>query len=255
MRRLERRGAGRGLLVAALVAAGAVAAAAAARAGGPAPAAEAARLARENAGLEALASLASGDAFYLVLDPAKPDLTLMLRGAELRRFPVRSLSVGAPRVAWFRRRDSRAWRGVIWEGGRLDPPRAVERVELTAPPPGASDTPPTVPIPPTPEEAFPVPPRYHVWFGGGPAIEIRPRDADDSASRWSRVAAWWHARWRDTVAALTFSPDDLVRLRVVLAPEDADSLYRSLPPDAKLLVLDDMPDVANAVGDAGTRKE
>jgi len=211
----------------------------AARQAGPDPAVEAARLARENTRLDALVSLASGKEFYLVLDPAKPDLTLMLRGAELRRFPVLGLSVGVPRVAWFRRHDPRPWQGVIWEGGRLDPPRATDRVELTPPPPGASDTPPPVPIPPTPAEAYPTPPRYHIWFGGGPAIEIRPREADASASRWSRAVAWWHVRWRDTVAALTASTDELVRLRVVLAPEDAEALYRSLPPDTKLLVLDD----------------
>jgi len=217
---------------------------AAARQDGAGTAAEAARLEAENAGLDALVTLASGKAFYLVLDPAEAVLRLMLHGAELRRFPVQALSVGVPRVAWFRREAPGPWQGVIWEGGRLDPPRETDRVELTAPPPGASDAPPAVPIPPTPEEAFPVPPRYHIWFGGGPAIEIRPREADASASRWSRVTAWWHARWRDTVAALTSSPDDRVRLRVVLAPEDADSLYRSLPPDTKLLVLARAPEGA-----------
>ncbi len=234
------RGTGRGLLAAACLAVCA-AATVAARQAGPAPAVEAARLSEENARLDALVSLASGKEFYLLLDPAKPDLTLMLRGAELRRFPVLGLSIGVPRVAWFRRHDPRPWQGVIWEAGRLDPPREADRVELTAPPPGASGTPPAVPIPPTPEEAFPTPPRYHVWFGGGPAIEIRPREADASASRWSRTAAWWHARWRDTVAALTSSADELVRLRLVLAPEDADALYRSLPPDTKLLVFDNAP--------------
>jgi len=241
------RRAGRGWRAAAgLVAIAVTTLAAAARQDAPDPAAEAARLASANAGLDALVSLASGKAFYLVLDPAAPDLRLMLKGAELRRFPVQALTVGVPRVAWFGRPAPGPWQGVIWEGGRLDPPREADRVELTAPPPGASDAPPAVPIPPTPEEAFPVPPRYHIWFGGGPAIEIRPREADGSASRWSRVAAWWHARWRDTVAALTSSPDDRVRLRVVLAPEDADSLYRSLPPDTKLLVLDRAPEGAAA---------
>jgi len=240
----RRTGRGSPAVAACLVACAAAALAAPARQDGPDPAAEVARLATENAGLEALVTLASGKEFYLVLDPAAPDLRLMLRGAELQRFPVQALSVGVPRVAWLRRRESRPWQGVIWEGGRLDPPREADRVELTAPPPGTTDTPPAVPIPPTPEEAFPVPPRYHIWFGGGPAIEIRPREADASASRWSRVAVWWHARWRDTVAALTSSPDDRVRLRVVLAPEDADSLYRSLPPDTKLLVLDRAPEGA-----------
>ena len=37
-------------------------------------------------------------AFYLVFDPAKPDLALMLRGAELQRYPVLGAQVGRPRV-------------------------------------------------------------------------------------------------------------------------------------------------------------
>jgi len=241
----------RGILAASCLAACAVPAVlAAARPGGPVQGTSAAGLSARNADLEALVELASGQAFYLVLDPAGPDLTLMLRGAVLRRFPVQSLSVGLPRVAWFRRHDPRPWRGVIWDGGRLDPPRNAERVEVTAPPPG--DGPPAIPIPPTPEEAYPAPLRYHIGFGGGPAIEICPRAADGSASRWSRVAAWWRARWRDTVAALTSFSDDVVRLRLVLAPEDADSLYRSLPPDTRLLVLDTSPDAAGAAGAPGS---
>ena len=91
-------------------------------------------------------------------------------------------------------------------------------------------------VPPTPEEAYPVPVRYHIRFGDGPAIEIRPREADAKAGRWSRFSSWWSARWRDAGAALRAHPDELVRLRVVLAPEDAETLYRSLPPDTALLV-------------------
>jgi hypothetical protein len=213
----------------------------------PDPAVEAARLAARNATLEALVSLASGKEFYLVLDPAKPDLALMLKGAELRRFPVQAMSVGVPRVGWVRRHEPRPWQGVVWEHGRLEPPREIGRVEITPPPPEGTEAtdeveaPAAPKIPPTPEEAYPVPLRYQIFFDGGPAIEIRPREADTSAGLWSRFGAWWHARWRDTVAALKSTPDDLVRLRVVLAPEDADSLYRSLPPDTKLLVLDNRP--------------
>ena len=244
---MRRRAAGRVLVV--WLAAGAWAAASAAPQEPKAdPAVEAARLGARNAALETLVALAGGKEFYLVLDPAKPDLTLMLRGAQLRRFPVQGMSVGVPRVGWLRRHEPRPWQGVVWEHGRLDPPREIDRVEITPPqpegsdvPPGATEAPAAPVIPPTPEEAYPVPPRFQIFFDLGPAIEVRPREADLSAGLWSRLAAWWHARWRDTVAALKSTPDDLVRLRVVLAPEDADSLYRSLPPDTKLLVLDNRP--------------
>ncbi len=201
-----------------------------------APARDAAQLARDTVVLQKLVELATGKSFYLVLDPSAMDLTLMLRGAELRRYRVLALSVGVPRRAWVRHAAPAPWQDVIWTGGRLDPPREIDRTVVTAPPVGASgaEAPPVVP--PTPEEAYPVPLRYHIRFGDGPAIEIRPREADAKAGRWSRFSAWWSARWRDAGAALRAHPDELVRLRVVLAPEDAEMLYRSLPPDTALLV-------------------
>jgi hypothetical protein len=198
------------------------------------PARELARLQAENAALEKQIELAGGKEFYLVLDPAVPDLVLMLRGAELHRYAVLGLSVGEPRVGFVRRGERAAWQGVIFSGGQLDPPRELDRLELTPPPPDANGEQKAV-IPPTPEEAYPVPLRYHIRFNQGPSIEIRPREAD-LTSRWARLTTWWAARWRDTLAALRPPADELVRLRVVLAPEDANVLYRSLPPDVKLLV-------------------
>ncbi len=221
------------------------------------PGRQVARLEAGNAELEKQIALAAGKEFYLVLDPVAKDLALMLRGAELRRYPVIALSIGAPRVAFVRRRANAAWQGVIFSGGRLDPPREIDRLEIAPPPDAlgpstglgagpstglgagpstglrAGETKPV--IPPTPEELFPVPLRYHVRFERGPSIEVRPREADPS-SRWARFATWWGARWRDTLAALRPAGDEIVRLRIVLAPEDADTLYRSLPPGVKLLV-------------------
>ena len=206
------------------------------------PAREMARLQAENAAIEKQIELAGGKEFYLILDPAAPDLTLMLRGAELRRYPVLALSVGEPRVGFVRRGERAAWQGVPFSGGHLDPPRELDRLELTPPPPDASG-PSTglgagaqkAVIPPTPEEAYPVPLRYHIRFDQGPSIEVRPREADPS-SRWARLTTWWGARWRDTLAALRPPQGEFVRLRVVLAPEDANTLYRSLPPGVRLLV-------------------
>jgi hypothetical protein len=197
-----------------------------------------ARLQRATAMLERQVELAAGKDFYLVLDPAVPDLALMLRGAELRRYRVLGLTLGQPRVAWVDRGGDRPWRGVIWTGGELDPARPVQRVvvqEKEPVPEGAEPAPP--PVPPTAEERFPVPMRYHIRFADGLSVEIRPREADASTGRWARTRAWWGAKWRDVLAAARPQPRDALRLRVVLTPADAESLYRALPPDVRLLVL------------------
>ena len=199
-----------------------------------------ARLEAATAALEREIELASGTAFYLVLDPAVSELALKLRGAELRRYAILSLQLGRRRVAFARRGETGGWRGVIWTQGRLDPPREADRIEIAPPPAGAGEAA-SPPVPPTPEEAVPVPFRYHIRFEGGPAIEIWPREADTSTGRWARFLAWWVYRWHDTVDALRPPAGELVRLRLVLAPEDADALYRSLPPDPSLLVLPPAP--------------
>lgn len=193
------------------------------------------RLARENVALEKEIELAGDKPFYLVLDPAGPDLTLRLRGAELRRYPVLALSVGVPRVAFIRRGGQAAWQNAIFSGGRLDPPRELDRLQVVPPPADATGEAVKAVIPPTPEEAYPVPLRYHIRFDKGPSLEIRPREAD-ATSRWARVSTWWGARWRDTLAALAPPDDEVVRIRIALAPQDAYMLYRSLPPGARLLV-------------------
>src|SRR5512136_1983673 len=83
--------------------------------------AQAAQLQRVNSLLQRQIELADGKEFYLVLDAGAPDLTLMLSGAELQRYPVVGLQVGEPRVSWFARRDSRRWQDVVWSRGELDP--------------------------------------------------------------------------------------------------------------------------------------
>ncbi|MCX6550619.1 MAG: hypothetical protein NTY02_06385 [Acidobacteria bacterium] len=200
---------------------------------------EVARLQRNITLLQRQAELAGGKDFYLLLDPAASELTLMLSGAELQRYQVLGIQVGQPRVAWFGREDPRPWKGVTWSKGELDPPRQIDRLVLQAAEPSKTaaeaETP---PIPPTPEEMYPVPSRYHVRFDDGLSVEIRPREADAETGRFARLRASWSAKWRDVVAALRSRDRDAVRLRLVLKPKDADSLYRSLPPAVKLLVLE-----------------
>lgn len=185
--------------------------------------------------------LANGDKFYLVLDPTAPSLKLMLRGAVLQEYHVRALEVGSPRVAFVRRELPDGWRGRIWSSGNLAPARERERIEIDAPPPSKdSDVEPTIPIPPTPEQAYPVPPRYHVRYDGGLSLEIRRNgEVEKPAGAWNRLVASLSAWWADLKAVLSRSaPDaDAIRLRLTLPPKEADSLYRALPPDTKLLVL------------------
>lgn len=210
------------------------------------PAAEVVRLEQRTALLERQLELAGGKEFYLVLDPAAPDLTLMLRGAQLRRYAVLGLQIGYPRISWFGRRHPRTWQGVTWSNGELDPPRPTDRIVVTAEPVRKGEAEPEPPpMPPTAEELYPVPPRFHIRFSSGLSVEIPPREADASVGRFARLRAWWSAKWGDVVAAMGWRDRDVLRLRVVLSPKDAESLYWSLPPAVRLLVL---------TGDPATRR-
>jgi hypothetical protein len=208
---------------------------------------ELARLQRSTALLERQLELASGKEFYLVLDPAGRDLTLMLRGAALRRFAVLGLQIGFPRIAWGGQRAAPAWQGVIWSNGELDPPRPIDRIVITPEEGGKNGSEPAPPpIPPTAEELYRVPARFHVRFSSGLSVEVRPHDADADAGRLARFRTWWGTRWGDVMAALGSADRDAVRLRVILSPTDAGSLYRSLPPGVRLLVLSGEPAPAQA---------
>ncbi len=197
-----------------------------------------ARLQRTNRVLQRQIELAGAKQFYLVLDPGASDITLMLGGAELQTFPVLGMQVGQPRIAWVTRRDPRPWQDAIWSHGELDPPRALDRLVIEAAPPSKDTAEPEAPpVPPTPEELYPVPWRYQVRFDEGRSIEVRPLDADAQAGKLARLRAWWSAKWRDVLASVARADRDAVRLRIVLNPKDAASLYRSLPPAVRLVIL------------------
>lgn len=212
------------------------------------PRAAAARLQRTNAQLQKQIELAAGKDFYLVLDPANAGLTLMLQGAPLQRFTVRGLQVGHPRVGWMSARDPRHVQSVIWSRGELDPPRQLDRLVIQAGEPGKeSADPQPPPIPPTPEELYPVPSRYHVRFADGLSVEVLPREADASVGRWAHARAAMAEKWRDVISALRRADRDAIRLRITLDPKDAQSVYRSLPPAVRLIVLDGQAEPPPAV--------
>jgi hypothetical protein len=224
----------KGLLAGIALAAATVAAAPPA----PAPTAgELTRLSLQNDLLQKQVDLAKGKEFYLLLDPRLQTLTLMFRAAFLQQYRVEALEVGVPRVVYRTRADVSGWVGRIWEKGSLDPARELDRVEMQAPPPTKEGTELEVQVPLTPEEKYPVPARYHIRFAGGLSIEVRPPNSDAARGFWARVAAGFATWWSDAKAASRIEPTDTVRLHVVLSKKDAESLYRALPPDTKLLVL------------------
>lgn len=212
--------------------------AAAAPSPAPAPtAAELARLTRQNEILKQQLDLAKAKEFYILVDPQAQTLSLMYRAALLQQYRVEAIEVGIPRILYNSRSESGSWEGRIWEKGALDPARALDRVEFQAPPPTKEGTEPPVQVPPTPEEKYPVPARYHIRFAGGLSIEVRPPGTDAERGFWARLGTSWSAWWADAKAASNPRLSDTVRLHIVMSKKDAESLYRALPPDTKLLVL------------------
>ncbi|MFN8060643.1 MAG: hypothetical protein U0Q12_15925 [Vicinamibacterales bacterium] len=199
-------------------------------AGGPGGAGEAAderdRLARDGRVLEQRLALASADVFYLVLSPAERELTLMLKGAELQVFPLERVEIGAPRVA-FRSRPVLEWAGVVWRSGELQPERVVPRVEIAS---GADDTPP--PVPALPEDVIRVPARFRVAFADGLVVDVRTMD-ETADGLWTRARERLRAAW----SAFADDPAARLRVRLTMSRASAESFYRSLPPDASLLIL------------------
>jgi hypothetical protein len=188
--------------------------------------------------LEKRAALASCDSFYLLLDLENSRLVLKLQGAVLRDYKYEALEVGEPRVVFRPRHLAGEWQGRIWSAGKLVPARERERTEIVPPDStAAADSTQPFKLPPLPEEIYRVPGRYHVRYAGGLSLEVRPQELDASVKKSSRLrtslASWYH----DLREALEKEPEDTIRLRLVLRPEDAASLYRALPPDTQLLIL------------------
>ncbi len=176
--------------------------------------------------------LATGNAFYLLVDPSAAELTLAYRGVPLRRYPILDARVGVPRVAFIDWGGDRGnGTGIIWSGGRLDPERPSDRVEIKVSSPDSASEPPA-----PPEVAVPVPATYFLRYEPGLAIAIERSSADSNAA-WRRLLARWRTRGREVRAALSLSQQRALRLRLVLKSADADSLYRSLPPDTRLLIV------------------
>jgi hypothetical protein len=199
------------------------------------PAEPAAAAAPVVAVLQARLALARASGFYLILEPAALELRLYYGGALLQAWPVRQIATGRPRVAFAHLTDDVVWHSVTWTGGVLTPARPVDEREIE--PPDSEDTTEEIPavVPPTAEEAIPVPARFRIVFREGLALEVRRAGGDDGW--WARQRAAITTRAQDVRAVLWASSRDRVRVRVTLDAAEADALYRALPPDTSLLIL------------------
>jgi hypothetical protein len=182
--------------------------------------------------------LAAGGEFYLRLDAEHARLALMLGGVVLDDYAVAALERGVPEVLFVDRRPATGWDLVALSGGRLEPERERDRIEIQAPPVVEGASPPPPPVPIAAEDSYSVPSAYRIVFAGGVSLEVRSKGAGGrNRSALRRIIDFVALRGADLRTALGLGPRETVRLRVTLDPDDAAALYRSLPPDVRFLAV------------------
>ena len=220
------------------------------RTGAPAPLPAAALLHAREAVLQHQLELGSDEGrLYLVLEPDRGTLTLWQGPAPLRSWPVAAVSSGERRISVGGGPEREAWRSVLWEGARLDPPVRRERRVLVSDQVEPPDLTGSVEwVPPTPEEEVPTPERFTVHFAGGLGLEVRALGADTLAYR-----PGLDLRARAALAHLKPENWDRYRIRIVMDAAAAGSLYRGLPEGAAFLaVLPEEPSAPPTEADAGS---
>jgi len=199
-------------------------------------AAEAARLQQENAQLERLLELASGEEPYLILDLRVGSLQLGLAGAKLAEYEIQSVEIGTPSVLFVKREPSAGWHSRVWNGAELTPRRQKKRHVIEASRIDLDDPSYDPPIPLTPEQAVPVPRRFLLRFEQGLVVECVADDDGEPGLERNPVWLSGIANWlRDAVDAAR--PSGVPRLRLHLRSTDAAALYRGVPEGTRLLVL------------------
>ena len=175
---------------------------------------------------------AGTDSFFLVLDPKAGKLELVLGGVVMRSFEVAEVQVATPRRLGRAARLPDDWHERVWTGATLDPPHPGARTEIVGPEIGAAET--EVLVPPTPEEAIPVPDLFRLRFVEGLAIEITGGIAEQKGEL---PPAELPRGFKEKIRMLREGAPDPLRLRIRLKPEAASELYRSLPPGTDFVVL------------------
>jgi hypothetical protein len=174
---------------------------------------------------------AGADSFFLVLDPEAGKLELVLGGVVMRTFEVVDVQVATPRRLGSAAPLPDDWHERVWTGASLDPPHPGARTEIVGPEIGTADA--AVLIPPTPEEAIPVPGMFRLRFAEGLAIEITGGIAEQKGEL---PPTELPRGFKDKIRMLREGMPDRLRLRICLKPEAASELYRCLPPGTDFVV-------------------
>ena len=169
----------------------------------------------------------------------------MLQGVTLDEYAASGVAWGVPEVFFVDRKPAADWDAAAFSKGRLEPARERDRLEVLAPPvataagPGPEAASPSPPPPPkSAEESYSVPSPYRIVFAENVSLEVRSKgEGGRNRSAWRRLADAVSLRVSDLGTALGLGATERVRLRVTLEAEDAASLYRSLPPDVRLVVV------------------
>jgi len=196
-------------------------------------------LRRKNSELQRLLDAASNPEFYLVLDVGRSTLRLMLGGVTLQEFEVQAAELAVPRVLWRKRPAPGDWQVITWPNGQIDPSPERERIELVAASDGSAPAPEVPPIALGPP---PLPPTgsYRIRYDGGLALEVRYSAAapDSQSVRGPSLPARWAAALTRAWTMIRRPEEcDAARIRVRLDREQAATLYASLPPQSKLIIL------------------
>jgi len=177
--------------------------------------------------------LARSEEAYLELDSEAQVLRLKLGAAVLRHYPLQSAELGLPKLALIPLRRPRHWALRLWSGGRLEPGRPENRLEVR-PAPGDSLTDTLAQLVKLLLESSKLPPApwdYRIRYDGGFALAVTC--APDTAGG-APLSAKLRNKWQEFIDVVT-KPKGVLRLR--LARDDAQHLYRVLPAESKLLVL------------------
>ncbi|MBM3320009.1 MAG: hypothetical protein FJY73_04970 [Candidatus Eisenbacteria bacterium] len=167
----------------------------------------------------------------------------MLKGAFLEEYLVEEIRVGSPRVLFRPSKRSDDWTVRVWTDGRLDPPRIQKRIEFTPPDSALAldSLQPALPIPPTAEEAYRVPPVYRIRYREGLTLVVESSADSTGQGTFSRTEIV-RSRVEERVRALRASwSNEGPRVLLRMKAENAQRFYRSLPGESFFLVAPPRP--------------
>lgn len=185
----------------------------------------------------------ANQAFTLVMDLRRKDLTLYHGGTVLRTYRFSGAERGELRLPIMRGAlldgaVPRTWSDASIEPRPMRPRREIlqDQVAGTPNPAGA-----VAYVPSPPDSITPVPPVFRVEFEDGLSLLVESDGSDGGGSIRERFGAVASHLEAFAVRALP-NRGERARLRVRMSALEAGELYRSLPPGSRLVVTRSRPD-------------